>query len=855
MAIVFITPVVITPAGTSGWQDVDVSAYVPAGAVGVMLDVAGASGAWVYTGWRKNGSTDSRTGTDYSPNWSAFCGVDSSRVLELYRAAANQGTYRLIGYFGADSAVFFTNLTEKTPATAQTWCDLDLSGLVGADEPVAALFEIEEANGGKYGLRCNGSTDNHYDGTGNTVHRGAMVALDASHICEGIRQSTSGHFWVNGYIKSCATFTVNMVLQNVAMDSAWHDLSALPVNAIGGFYQVHIEFQYDMRKKGSALETWVYGLHGWRAVQCDTNRIVQLKMAAGGGGVYLIGYGRIVPDSTAVVEAPAAVSLAAPAPSAGGVQNGTVEAVRGALSVVAPSPSVEATKSPTILAIAGAVSVAAPSPSATTTRSPIILAIAGALSVAALVPEVGLIQNPVILAVPAALQVAFPCGPATAATDIALQVGAGYDDGFALGVSWDAPACSGYNLADFKNSIASPWGAYPCRGGFRFSSAPIPKEDGLVIQSAVLRLHSYSTLSGVVNLAVRGHAADNSPGFVEGDIWTRPRTAESVAWAPGAWAAGTWYDSPNISSVVAAVVGRAGWASGNALSLFVDMTETPTAGRQATAWESNHSLAPKLLVTYAIAGGPHYPLVSAEVGCLALPPAAVLQCAAPAPGVASVRAALAVVKSLAKLDVAAPMPDPAVERMAEVVCPLATLGVGMAEPITTTSGNVTQFLWPAVLQAAAPIPTLFAGVAPIIQAPAAALALAGPAPTATASRNVVTESRTSTASLSAPTPGVEATRQVALEPPVAGLSVVAQTPPAVTTGAWSLIEVPLATLAAAALEAQISAFLLPVERFLGRPTRVKILSQRSEATLRPLPSRARILNRPSEVVLIRPDPH
>ena len=78
-----------------------------------------------------------------------------------------------------------------------------------------------------------------------------------------------------------------------------------------------------------------------------------------------------------------------------------------------------------------------------------------------------------------------------------------------------------------------------------------------------------------------------------------------MAWTPPDWTAvgeaGTAQRTPNLASVVQAVVGRAGWAQGNALALQL----RGTGRRTAEAFEGGASFAPLLHVEYTTgSGGP-----------------------------------------------------------------------------------------------------------------------------------------------------------------------------------------------------------------------------------------------------------
>jgi hypothetical protein len=74
----------------------------------------------------------------------------------------------------------------------------------------------------------------------------------------------------------------------------------------------------------------------------------------------------------------------------------------------------------------------------------------------------------------------------------------------------------------------------------------------------------------------------------------------SVPWTPADWstvgAAGAAQRTPDLSALVGAVVGRAGWASGNAVALQI----SGSGRRTAEAFEGGASVAPLLHVEYSV---------------------------------------------------------------------------------------------------------------------------------------------------------------------------------------------------------------------------------------------------------------
>lgn len=290
----FITPVEISP-GSTGWQDVDVSAYVPVGATGVILHCVNSSANNRAFGLRKNGSTDNRTSNLQAVKhmWAAI-GVDSNRILEINLANVTDIDVYLVGYYTSD-AVFFTNATDKSLGSTGSWYDIDISGDTGAYTAIGAIFEINGvASSYNYGLRKNGSTDNRaaqYVVSHNCF--GFVVGVDVSEICEGQIENVAVDFFLVGYILSGSTFNINATDVSLASINDWYDLSALPAGSIGGYIEIYsggVGQSYGLRKNGSAENIYQSGKHPFGIVECDASLIIEGKISLASMDFFLVGY-------------------------------------------------------------------------------------------------------------------------------------------------------------------------------------------------------------------------------------------------------------------------------------------------------------------------------------------------------------------------------------------------------------------------------------------------------------------------------------------------------------------------------------------------------------------------------------
>lgn len=296
----------IQPTTAGAWTDVDVSAYIPSGATGVILHILNLSVNTAYAlGLRKNGSSDDRypTMSPSSHYWAAI-GVDGSRIFEAYIGDAAKMYIDLIGYTMA-GVTFLTNGVDKA-ASYGTWADMDCH--VEAPNAIGLIFEIAPASAGmNTGLRNNGSSDNRINTIGYHNCFGAIIGCDTSQICECYRQGTFGHFWLVGYVTDGATFNTDATNVSLNTANAWIDLAALPANSVMGFIEVittTVGYNYDLRKNGTV---WSAGAqvyyHEWGIVECDASYIIEGRVNNLATDFFLVG--------VATKPAPPAVELGA----------------------------------------------------------------------------------------------------------------------------------------------------------------------------------------------------------------------------------------------------------------------------------------------------------------------------------------------------------------------------------------------------------------------------------------------------------------------------------------------------------------------------------------------------------------
>lgn len=142
-------------------------------------------------------------------------------------------------------------------------------------------------------------------------------------------------------------------------------------------------------------------------------------------------------------------------------------------------------------------------------------------------------------------------------------------------------------------------GAVVLYAGFRFRAIAVPA--GATITSATLTLVVAPNFppNGSSWGSLRGVASDNAPLWTATGPGTAPKTTESVAVTSGATGATVAH---NVTSIVQAIVSRAGWAPGNALAFAGDVT----GADGIILWvdyQDNPAQAATLSITYEEGGG------------------------------------------------------------------------------------------------------------------------------------------------------------------------------------------------------------------------------------------------------------
>ncbi len=194
----FTNGVAIAPAGFLAWQPIDLSAQVPVGTVGVIIEVITDPGGATSYGFRMNGSADNRTNTglNWKNQFTAIIGCDANRIIEAYRGAAGIFFY-LLGYI-TDGVTFYLNAVNMTPAGVGAW---QLCPNVVPALGVMAFIEMAAVAG-------NQSVRKNPGGWGPlqhaSLHPWAVVECDVLGQVEGYKGNAGDGFWMTGYASKLA---------------------------------------------------------------------------------------------------------------------------------------------------------------------------------------------------------------------------------------------------------------------------------------------------------------------------------------------------------------------------------------------------------------------------------------------------------------------------------------------------------------------------------------------------------------------------------------------------------------------------------------------------------------------------
>jgi len=136
--------------------------------------------------------------------------------------------------------------------------------------------------------------------------------------------------------------------------------------------------------------------------------------------------------------------------------------------------------------------------------------------------------------------------------------------------------------------------------GFRFVDTSVPK--GATIESARLIMYVPSEETAGIALWFGGEASDDCAALSSESVpSSRTATNALVNYAPtGPWLAESWIEIDGLGPIVAEVVERSGWQSGNAICLAAKGAGGADVRRYVASFDGDPAFAPSLEIVYSM---------------------------------------------------------------------------------------------------------------------------------------------------------------------------------------------------------------------------------------------------------------
>jgi hypothetical protein len=175
---------------------------------------------------------------------------------------------------------------------------------------------------------------------------------------------------------------------------------------------------------------------------------------------------------------------------------------------------------------------------------------------------------------------------------ISLQVAAGNDD---------AREVAGTMYLNEATGIVMPASSPGTWAATRFTGVTVPP--GSIIDVATYQLDVYTTSNDSPDVNVLADDADNSaqPTAAANNLSGRTPTTAAVIWTANNIGTG-WKSPADLSAVIQEIIDRAGWASGNAITILLDARSVNNDFR-FRSYEYGAANAAKLDITYTPPGG------------------------------------------------------------------------------------------------------------------------------------------------------------------------------------------------------------------------------------------------------------
>ncbi|MCH7737496.1 MAG: hypothetical protein IH872_08870 [Chloroflexi bacterium] len=219
---------------TGSWQDIDLSAAVPSGASGAIIEVVNTGSVGSYSGMvrgkddTRDYMSDAENGLIYpsSHRWQVVK-IDSGRLVQGYIENMDID-FKLLGYTIGSDPAYFSVPADVTPGTTAAWTAVDVSGVVDQDaDGVILLIDNIENAARDYGVRETGSsfatTDRELGPYGNTMY---MVGIDGSDQFDIYIENSNLKVYLVGQTKGSVVYYTDDVAVNDPTLGSWQQLDA-----------------------------------------------------------------------------------------------------------------------------------------------------------------------------------------------------------------------------------------------------------------------------------------------------------------------------------------------------------------------------------------------------------------------------------------------------------------------------------------------------------------------------------------------------------------------------------------------------------------------------------------------------
>ena len=241
----FTDAVDIGVTATGGWQDMDLSSHIPAGATGAIIELVNTATTTSYSamGRGRQDTRDYMSNTAYgrmapeTHRWQ-IVEVDRNRLIHGYFEHVDVD-FKLLGYTVESDPIYFDVPPEITPATTGAWTAVDVSSYVdAATDGVILLVNSTSSADRDYGVRETGSSDSatgyELGPYGSSMY---LVGIDGSDSFDAYIQDAAVSIYLVGRTKGSVTYYSSDISVPDPATGAWQSLDAdshgIPAGANG----------------------------------------------------------------------------------------------------------------------------------------------------------------------------------------------------------------------------------------------------------------------------------------------------------------------------------------------------------------------------------------------------------------------------------------------------------------------------------------------------------------------------------------------------------------------------------------------------------------------------------------------